>query len=225
MCKYPSLVGGMVAGVGVLLLCSAAAGDELISLSAADVSTSYTYPNGIDGGEMLLQDMGVGAIATRTGGDDVFSAITLTMSLPFIAELGDPNDALAYGLFGGGSISFVDTSGISDETIFEATVDEFEFAEDPGNIGLFVGVGTFSGAAYGGDLSGVTLPTSGQIFTDLFSWYTDVAKTIQMNIDNFDDIQNLTVYGDMNLNVVPEPATLVLLATACLWPLRNRFRS
>ena len=225
MCKYPSLIGGMVAGVGVLLLCSVVEGDELVSLAAADVATSYVYPNGLDGGVLSLNDVGVGTIATRTGGDNLFSSITLNMTLPFIEELGDPNDSLAYGRFGGGTISFVDTSGISDETIFEATVDGFEFAEDPGNVGLFVGAGTFSGAVYGGALSGVTLPTSGQIFTDLFSWYTDVAKSIQTNIDNFGDIQDATVYGDMNINVVPEPATLVLLATACLWPLRKRFRS
>lgn len=225
MYKYPSLVGGMVAGVGVLLPCSVVEGDQLVSLAAADVATSYVYPNGVDGGALSLSDVGVGVIATRTGGDDLFSAITLSMTLPFIEELGDPNDALAHGRFGGGTISFVDTSGVSDETIFEATIDEFELAEDPGNIGLFVGVGTFSNAVYGGDLSGVTLPTNGQIFTDLFTWYTDVAKTIQTNIDNFGDIQDATVFGDMNINVVPEPATLALMATACLWPLRKRFRA
>jgi len=226
MWKYPSLRGGIGAGMGVVLsLCSAAAGDELISLGASDVFASYTFPDGLDDGELTLQDVGVGAIATHTGGEDLFSDVTVTMSLPFIEELSDPNDAIAHGRFGSGTITLVDNSGVSDETIFEATIDTFELAEDVGNVGLFVGAGTFSGAVYGGDLSSLTLPTSGEIFTDLFSWYTDVSKTIQTNIDNFEAVQSLTVYGDMNINLVPEPATLVLLATACVWPIRKRYRA
>lgn len=218
---------GALSGLLVLVLSTASSADVLTNLGASDVFSSYTYP-GKEPGHLDINDDGVGAIATLVeGGILEFDSVEITMSLPFVEELDDPNDELAHGLFGAGTISIVDTSadgpGVS---IFEALVEQFEFAEDVGNFGFFVGVGTFVDAVYGGALGDVDLPLEGDLVTDLFQWYADPELTTPVNIDNFDGKSDITIYGEMQINISPEPSALIFLAiTSWMGFGRSRLRA
>ncbi len=204
-----------------LTMCVAAqaSADVLISLGTSNVATTYTYPGDITPGVLELSDTGLGLIATF---DDqtqaTLSDVELHLSVALLSEMGDPNDDLAHGSFGGGLLTMMNIvpegPGV---LLFEAMLTDFELMEVlPGS---YAGSGSFINAVYGGDLSGVSLPTEGDLLTSLFEWHTGDANGATVDIDNFLDAPpgGSTVFADMeNLNILPEPGALAILAVlAC----------
>lgn len=220
-----SLRGGTAVAFGmVLCIATQASADVLISLGTTNVATTYTFPQ--DGAGVLeLNDSGLGLIATfddqtQTTVDDV----ALTLSVDLLSELGDPNDSLAHGSFGGGLLTMVDTTnGSPGVTVFQAMLTDFELMEVVP--GAFAGSGSFINATYGGDLAAVTMPTEGDILTSLFAWHTSDANGPVVDIDNFLTAPpgGSTIFADMeNLNVLPEPSALMTLALLAVGVRRRR---
>lgn len=217
----------------IAVVCCAAptlAGTILQDLSTTNVYTTYTYPFGLNPGVLELNDTGSGLVATLAGGVPlpVGSLVDITLSLPLLAESGNPADMFAQGQFGAGVLSMVD-SGNPGTTLFQANVTGFDLVESIFVPGSFAGAGDFTNAVYGGELSSVTLPTNGQILTSLLTWFSDPGLTSAIDINNFlkPNGPGLNpIYGQMNqLNVVPEPTAMVLLAGLTLaWRRRRRTR-
>ncbi len=232
MIRFQSRCGCLIVALGVLVVGagqSLAGGDDVLTnLGTTIVYTEYAYPQGEEPGVLTINDQGLGLIATFLDDTELlFSDISVSLSLELLEELGDPGDAFAYGQFGSGVLTYTDNSAPGPgTTIFQADVLEFELVESALNSGVYSGDGTFENATFSGALAGVTLPTEGQILTSLFQWFSDSDLTALVDIDNFlnpADQGASTVYGELTqVNVTPEPGTLVLLGVAVAGMLRRR---
>lgn len=219
---FRSLFGSVVvATIATAWVGTSANASVLQSLGTDNVATTYTYPGGESvGGQLTLSDTGLGAIATFIDASQLpLSNVSLTLSIPLLSEGGDPGDTLADGIFGPGVLTLTDGVG---PTLFQATLTGFELSEViPGS---YVGSGNFVGAVYGGALSGVTAPTSGNILTSLFSWHTGGFNGPVVDINNFLTAPpgGSTIYSDLHdLNILPEPGTLAMLSMAVFGLLRR----
>ncbi len=227
MVRLSPVFGHMVLAVAVTAFSiSQARAEVLTSIGINDVATTYTYPAGQDSGILTLSDTGLGLLATFADAADLNLVDTqLTLSVPFLGELGDAGDDIAFGEFGAGTITIVDLGPESGVPLFQADIVGLMLAESQFVSGAFAGTGTFTNATYGGALAGVTLPTSGSIITDLFTWRTGSLAGPSVDIDNFVDapIGGETIYSDMHdLSIVPEPTTLAMLAVIVFSVRRRR---
>ena len=221
-----SISGGIVA-LGCIVLCSnvSARADVLLSLASDDVATTYEYPDGGDPGHLVLNDTNLGVIATFSDVPQLsISDVELTLSVDFIGELGDTGDEFAHGGFGGGMLTLTDLSGGSPgQILFQAQITEFELEEI--TPGAFVGSGVFTGAAYGGVLTGVNAPLDGQLITSLFTWREIDPGGAIIDIDTFETSPGVsTIFADMHdVNIVPEPGSIIIMTMlSCALTRRRR---
>jgi hypothetical protein len=197
----------------------------LVNMATDDVATTYTYAMGETPGSLSLNDSSLGVLAEFS--DDAPLAlgnVSLTLVMDFIGELGDIGDDLAHGVFDSGVITLTDDSAEGGGAmIFEATITGFQLMEVVA--GSFIGGGTFTNAVYGGALSGVTMPTEGELFSALFDWREDSFDGPLIDIDSFlvPPAGATQVFADMNdLTITPEPTTAMLLVAGAFSLLRRR---
>ncbi|MCH7526448.1 MAG: PEP-CTERM sorting domain-containing protein [Planctomycetes bacterium] len=222
------LCSGVIVAVGTMLSAGVADAAELRNLSIEDIDATYTYaPEQGVLGVLELNETNVAFVAELTDDTVIAGLADIFLSLELTAEIGDPNDEVGHGLFGPGLLTLTQNGGNPDplDILFQADIDAgFELFEISGDTGAFQGAGTFSSAVYGADLDGVTHPVAGQVFALLFTWYADEAKTQPINLKNYTTAQEpgTTIYGDMTLDVVPEPSVLISMVALMPWAIRRR---
>ncbi len=222
------LCSGVIVAVGTLLSTGVADAAELRNLGVEDIDATYTYaPEKGVLGVLELNETDVAFVAELTDDTVIVGLADIFLSLELTGEIGDPNDEVGHGLFGPGLLTLTQNGGDPNPLaiLFEADIDAgFELFEISGDTGAFQGAGTFSNAVYGADLDGVTHPVAGQVFALLFTWYTDEAKTQPINLQNYTAAQEpgTILYGDMTLDLVPEPSVLFVMVALMPWAIRRR---
>lgn len=190
-------------------------------ISAAGIPISYDFDQSL----LTMNDPSDSSVALTVTYADSSEETIFGTSVSGLFDMYDDSDStggIAIGHFTsstGSQLEIKDPNGVD---LFTATADLLTLTEV--NMGLdagpFTGAGDYSNGATGRSLSGHAMGADGDLLLVMnlsLTWYQDPNYAVPINsISNFtklDDPNGLSViYGRFVLDIIPEPASIVLLA-------------
>ncbi len=197
-------VGMITAVVASLLFSVAPAGAAVIQeISVDSIDTSYDASTGV----ILFEQAGVMVVREWSDGtQDFITGARFKMTTTLAVDMSDPTgpDKRAAGLFTGGSITLDDGGGT---TYLYADISEFYVEEAivlPGCVLAGRAVFTIPTGSAGGIWQPNIAWTQGETFA--LTWVSSV------ELDSFLSQDFTSIRDESDLTIIPEPATMALLA-------------
>ncbi|AQT68041.1 PEP-CTERM protein-sorting domain-containing protein [Anaerohalosphaera lusitana] len=187
----------------ISLLCIVAVSPAgLVSLSGVDLLTDYDAGTGV----LAINDTAAVTIEESTSIQTTVTGADIQLSTTLSAD--NSVGGMASGLFTGGSLSFVDSSG---STLLEGTINQIAIGEVFDGMGLLAGTGDFQ--VTGGSLASEFPDALGEIVQLSFN----VSPT---TISDY--TTDFSARTNLSLMPVPEPATIAMLGLGGLALLRRK---